>query len=401
MGKKIIHFSPPDVGDDEINEIIDTLRSGWITTGPKTKKFENMIANFCNTRKSACLNSQTAAAELTLRLLGVGVGDEVIVPAYTYTATASVVHHVGATIVMVDCDKNSFEMDYKELETKITCRTKVIIPVDLAGIICDYDKIFKIVERKKHLFFSKNEIQKSFNRVVIMADGAHALGAKRNGKMCGEIADFTNFSFHAVKNLTTGEGGAVTWKENKNITDEFIYNQFMLMSLHGQNKDALAKTKLGSWEYDVIAPYYKCNMTDIAACLGIVQLNRYEETLKRRQEIIKRYDKSLMKFNVQLLTHLCDNSISSGHLYLMRLIGKDSAYRNSFIEKMAEKGVFCNVHYKPLPMLTAYMNLGFNIIDFPNAYDMFKNEVSLPLHTCLTDEQVEYICECVEDLLGE
>lgn len=395
--KRTIPFSPPDIGEDEINEVIDTLKSGWITTGPKVKEFEKEIAKWCHTEKAVCLNSQTAAAEMTLHLLGVGEGDEVIVPAYTYTASASVVTHVGAKLVIIDSQKDSYEMDYDQLEEAINENTKVIIPVDLGGTICDYNIIYKIAEKKKSLFKASNDIQKAFGRVIVMADGAHAFGATRDGKHCGEIADFTNFSFHAVKNLTTAEGGAVTWRNIEGINDEDIYKQYQLLSLHGQSKDALAKTKLGAWEYDVVAPNYKCNMTDIMAAIGLAQIKRYSQIIERRKEIIFRYNEVLKNYNVSVLDH----SNSSGHLYLVRFLDKDENYRNEFINRMAELGVACNVHYKPLPLLTAYKKLGFDIKDYPNAYNMYHNEVTLPLHTCLSDEDVDYVIECIHKVIGE
>ncbi len=399
--KMNIPFSPPDIGEAEIAEVVDTLRSGWITTGPKTKEFERQLAAFCHTSKAVCLNSQTAAAEITLRILGIGPGDEVIVPAYTYTASCSVICHVGATPVMIDCATNSYEMDYHKMEAAITAKTKVIIPVDLAGIICDYDRIFAAVENKRHLFHAANPIQETFGRVIVMADGAHALGAQRNGKMCGEIADFTNFSLHAVKNLTTAEGGTVTWRDIARIDSDWLYKKYMLFSLHGQSKDALAKTQLGAWEYDVVAPYYKCNMTDIMASIGLAQIRRYPQILERRQKIIQMYDEGLSGLPVQSLNHAGTDHRGSGHLYLLRLLNKDSNYRNEFITKMAEAGIACNVHYKPLPMHTAYKNLGFNIKDYPNACDMYQNEVTLPLHTCLTDEMVMYVIENSNRLLKD
>ena len=395
--KRIIPFSPPDIGEEEINEVIDTLKSGWITTGPKTKEFERQIANWCHTSKAVCLNSQTAAAEMTLRLLGVGPGDEVIVPAYTYTATASVVYHVGATIVMVDSQVDNYEMDYDQLEEAITSKTKVIIPVDIGGVLCDYDKIYEIVERKKELFKASNEVQKAFNRVIIMADGAHSFGAKKGEKQSGELADFTNFSFHAVKNLTTAEGGAVTWKDIEGIDNEFIYKQYQLLSLHGQSKDALAKTQIGSWEYDVVAPNYKCNMTDIMASIGLVQLKRYDGLLETRNNIIQQFNNGLKCYDIEFIDH----TNSSGHLYIVRLTGRDKDYRNQFITGMAEKGISCNVHYKPLPMLTAYKNLGFNIDNYPNAYNLYSFSVSLPLHSKLTQNDVQYIINCFKSTLGE
>lgn len=375
----------------EVSEVAAAISSGWITTGPRTKEFEKQIAAYCHTDKAVCLNSATACMELVLRVLGVGPGDEVITSAYTYTATASVTCHVGAKVVMVDTKPESFEMDYDKLADAITERTKVIIPVDLAGIVCDYDKVYAAVESKKHLFQPTNDIQKAFGRVVVLADAAHAFGAQRQGKMCGEIADFTSFSFHAVKNLTTAEGGAVTWRNILGIDNEWIYKQFQLLSLHGQNKDALAKTQLGAWEYDIVAPNYKCNMTDIMAAIGLVQMKRYPDMLARRKEIIARYNEGLKDCNVKVLNHYDEDHASSGHLYLVRLVGKDVEYRNEVIIKMAERGIACNVHYKPLPMMTAYKNLGFDIQNYPNAYNQYKNEITLPLHTCLKDEEVDYV----------
>ena len=391
MKLRNIPFSPPDMTGAEANEVREAILSGWITTGPKTKEFERLIAICCQTKKAVALNSATAAMELTLRVLGVGPGDEVIVPAYTYTATASVVHHVGAKIVMVDVASGSFEIDYDRIADAITERTKVVIPVDLGGVMCDYDRVFAAVESKRELFRPANDIQKAFGRVIVLADAAHAFGARWHGRMCGEVADFTSFSFHAVKNLTTAEGGAITWKSIEGVDDEWLYKQYQLLSLHGQNKDALAKTQLGAWEYDIVAPDYKCNMTDIAAAIGLVQLRRYAEILKRRRDIIGRYNKALEYCNVQVLNHYGDDHQSSGHLYLVRLLGKDAEYRNEVIRKMAERGIACNVHYKPLPMMTAYKNLGFDMNDYPNAYRQFENEVTLPLHTCLTDDDVEYV----------
>ena len=378
----------------------EAIRSGWITTGPRTKEFEKLIALCCQTEKVVCLNSATACMELVLRLLGVGPGDEVITCAYTYTATASVTCHVGAKVVMVDTAPGSFEMDYSKLADAITERTKVVIPVDLAGVVCDYDRVFAAVESKKHLFRPANELQKAFGRVVVLADAAHAFGAMRHGKMCGEIADFTSFSFHAVKNLTTAEGGAVTWRNIPGMDNEWIYKQFQLLSLHGQNKDALAKTQLGAWEYDIVAPNYKCNMTDIMAAIGLMQLKRYPEMLYRRRQIINRYNEGLKDQAVEVLNHYGENHSSSGHLYLVRLTGKDVEYRNEVITKMAERGIACNVHYKPLPMMTAYKNLGFDIEDYPNAYDQYRNEVTLPLHTCLTDEEVDYVIANFVDIIN-
>lgn len=388
-----VPFSPPDMSELEVNEVCEAIRSGWITTGPRTKEFERKIAEYCHTEKSVCLNSATACMELVLRLLEVGPGDEVITCAYTYTATASVTCHVGAKVVMVDTAPDSFEMDYTKLADAITERTKVIIPVDLAGVVCDYDKVFAAVESKKHLFRPANDLQRAFGRVVVLADAAHAFGAQHKGKMCGEIADFTSFSFHAVKNLTTAEGGAVTWRNIEGVDNEWIYKQFQLLSLHGQNKDALAKTQLGAWEYDIVSPAFKCNMTDIMAAIGLKQFERYPRMLARRREIIERYNEALKDLNVEVLGHYGDDHASSGHLYLVRLLGKDVEYRNEVIIEMARREIACNVHYKPLPMMTAYKNLGFDIADYPNAYDHYRNEVTLPLNTCMTDEQVDYVIE--------
>lgn len=401
MNLKNIPFSPPDMSEAEILEVAEALRSGWITTGPKTKEFERQIAAYCGTEKAVCLNSATACMEMILHVLGVGPGDEVITCAYTYTATASVTCHVGAKVVMVDTAPGSFEMDYSKLADAITERTKVIIPVDLAGIVCDYSKVFAAVEAKKHLFKPANDIQKAFGRVVVLADAAHAFGAQQNGKMCGNIADFTSFSFHAVKNLTTAEGGALTWKSIPGIDDEWIYKQFQLLSLHGQNKDALAKTKLGSWEYDIVAPNYKCNMTDVMAGIGLAQFQRYSGLLARRREIIEMYNAGLVECNVEVLNHYGENHASSGHLYLVRLVGKSVEERNAVITKMAERGIACNVHYKPLPMMTAYKNLGFDIVDYPNAYAQYENEVTLPLHTRLTDEDVDYVISNFVDIINK
>lgn len=395
-----IPFSPPDITELEIEEVVDTLKSGWITTGPKTKKFEKQIAEYCHTSKAVCLNSATACSEMALRVLGIGPGDEVITTAYTYTASASVICHVGATVVLVDTQKDSYEMDYEALEEKITEKTKAIIPVDLGGVICDYDRIFEIVNRKKDVFEPKTELQKKIGRVAVVADGAHAIGAVRDGKRCGEIADFTSFSFHAVKNLTTAEGGAVTWRDIEGVDNEELYKQFMLLSLHGQSKDALAKTQLGAWEYDVVAPYFKCNMTDIMAALGLAQMKRYPDILARRKEIIEKYNEGLKNLPVSVLEHFGNDFASSGHLYLVRVHDKTREECNKIIEKMAEYGIATNVHYKPLPLLSAYKNQGFNIKDYPNAYAMFENEITLPLHTKLTDEEIDYIIDsfvkCVE-----
>ena len=401
MKLRNIPFSPPDMTEAEVNEVREAILSGWITTGPKTKEFERLIAICCQTKKAVALNSATAAMELTLRVLGVSPGDEVIVPAYTYTATASVVHHVGAKIVMVDVAPGSFEIDYDRIADAITERTKVVMPVDLGGVMCDYDRVFAAVESKRELFRPANDIQKAFGRVVVLADAAHAFGARWHDRMCGEVADFTSFSFHAVKNLTTAEGGAITWRPIEGIDDEWLYKQYQLLSLHGQSKDALAKTQLGAWEYDIVAPDYKCNMTDISAAIGLVQIRRYAELLHRRRQIVERYNEALKDCNVQVLNHYGDDHQSSGHLYLVRLLGKDSEYRNEVIRKMAERGIACNVHYKPLPMMTAYKNLGFDIKDYPNAYRQFENEVTLPLHTRLTDEDVEYVIGNFVEIVAE
>lgn len=388
-----IPFSPPDIGEEEIKEVVDTLKSGWITTGPKTKRFEKQIGDFCHTGKAVCLDSATACMELTLRILGIGPGDEVITTAYTYTATASVVCHVGARLVLIDTAPDSYQMDYDKLEAAVTERTKVIIPVELGGVICDYDRLFDIVEKKRALFSPSNKIQEKIGRIILMSDGAHAFGASRKGKMCGEIADFTCFSFHAVKNLTTAEGGAATWRDIPGIDSKELYKQYMLMSLHGQSKDALAKTKIGAWEYDVVGPYFKCNMTDIVASIGLAQLKRYSDILRRHREIIEAYDQALSDLPVTRMVHYSEENISSGHLYLVRLTGKDREFANQMMEMMAEAGVATNVHYKPLPLLSAYKNMGFDIKDYPNAFHMYENEVTLPLHTCLTDEQVTYVTD--------
>ena len=397
-----IPFSPPDIGEAEIAQVADTLRSGWITTGPKTKELERQVASFCHTSRAVCLNSATAAMELTLHQLGIGPGDEVITCAYTYTASASVVCHVGAKLVLVDCQKEDYQMDYDALERAITPRTKAIIPVDLGGVVCDYDRIFEIVERRKALFTpSDNKIQQALGRVAVMADAAHAFGAQWHGRMCGEIADFTCFSFHAVKNFTTAEGGAVTWRDLPGIDNEEIYKNYMLLSLHGQSKDALAKTQLGAWEYDIVMPGYKCNMTDIMAAIGLAQMQRYPGLLARRKQIITRYNQVMDPLPVSYLRHYGEDFASSGHLYLVRLNGRDEQFRNDFIVKMAEREIATNVHYKPLPMHTAYKKLGFDIKDFPNAFAMYRNEVTLPLHTLLTDEQVEFLLETFVQLLRD
>ena len=401
MSIKKIPFSPPDITESEVYLVSEALRSGWITTGPKTKEFERLIAMCCQTDQAVCLNSATACMELILRVLGVGPGDEVITSAYTYTATASVTCHVGAKVVMVDTAPDSFEMDYDKLADAITEKTKVVLPVDLAGVVCDYDKIFAAVESKKHLFSPANDIQKAYGRVIVLADAAHAFGAKWHGKMCGEIADFTSFSFHAVKNLTTAEGGALTWRNHDGVDNESLYKQFQLLSLHGQNKNALAKTRLGAWEYDIVAPYYKCNMTDVMAGIGLAQLKRYPEMLYRRRQIIERYNEGLKGCDVQVLDHFGDDHSSSGHLYLVRLLGEDVEYRNVVIEQMAERGIACNVHYKPLPIMTAYKNLGFDIANYPNAYNQYHNEITLPLHTSLTDEDVEYVISNFVDIISQ
>ena len=395
-----ISFSPPDISELEIDQVADVLRSGWITTGPKTKELERQVARFCGVNRAACLGSQTACAEMTLHLLGIKNTDEVIVTAYTYTASASVVCHVDAKLVMVDTQKDSLEMDYEKLADAITENTKVIIPVDLGGIPCDYHKIFEVVESKKHLFHPENEIQKAIGRVIVMADAAHAFGSTWYGQPVGSIADFSNFSFHAVKNFTTAEGGAVTWKTIPGINDEDIYHQYQLRSLHGQSKDALAKTQLGAWEYDIIGTWYKCNMTDVIAGIGLAQVERYPEMLKRRKDIIAQYDAAFKPIGIEVLSHYTDEHQSSGHLYITRIPGATLEQRQEIIVKMAEAGIACNVHYKPLPMMTAYKNLGFDIKDYPNAYDYFVNEITLPLHTKLTDEEVDYIIESYSEIVA-
>lgn len=394
-----IPFSPPDITQAEIDEVAAALRSGWITTGPRTKELEKQVAGFCGTERAVCLNSQTACAEMALRVLGVGPEDEVIVPAYTYTATASVVCHVGAKLVMVDSQADSFEMDYDQVEAAITPRTKAIIPVDLGGVPCDYARLYDIVIRKQSLFRSNGQLQQALGRVAIMADTAHSFGASQNGKPAGSLADFSSFSFHAVKNFTTAEGGAVTWNNIPGVDNDEIYRQFQLLSLHGQSKDALAKTQLGAWEYDIVGPWYKCNMTDVAAAMGLAQMKRYDSMLSRRKEIIGRYDEAFVPMGIQVLPHYTKSHQSSGHLYITRIPGITLQQRNDIIIKMAEQGVACNVHYKPLPMHTAYKNLGFDIKDYPNAYGHFANEISLPLHTCLTDEQVAYVIETYQTVV--
>ena len=401
--KKInnIPFSPPDIGDDEINEVVDTLKGTWITTGPKTKKFEEEISKLCGTKKTVCLNSATAALELTLRVLGISDGDEVIVPAYTYTASASPVYHVGAKIVLCDVAKDSFEMDYDKLENLINENTKAIIPVDIAGIICDYDKVFEIVNKKKNLFKPNNELQEKYGRVLVVSDCAHGIGAIKNNIHSGNIADFTTFSFHAVKNLTTAEGGAVTWKNYDFLDNEEIYKEFQLLSLHGQNKDALHKNGLGNWEYDIIGLYYKCNMTDIMASIGLAQLRRYDSLMKKRHQIIEKYNDAFKDLPVKLLNHKDDNHISSGHLYLVRINNINQEIRNKIIIKMAEYGVSTNVHYKPLPMMTGYKKIGFDIKDYPNAYHQYENEVTLPLYSKLTIDEVDYVIETFKKVLKD
>lgn len=398
---KMIPFSPPDISESEINEVCAALHSGWITTGPRTKQLERKIADWIGVDRCVCLNSQTACAELALRLLGIGGGDEVIVPAYTYTASASVIAHVGATIVMVDCQKDSFQPDYDALENAITERTKAIIPVDLGGVPCDYDRIFDIVKRKQNLFRPSNDLQRAIGRIAVCADTAHAFGATWHGKHVGSIADFSSFSFHAVKNFTTAEGGALTWRTIDGISNDEIYRKLQLFSLHGQSKDALAKTKLGAWEYDIVGTWYKCNMTDVAAAIGLKQFERYPSMLKRRRDIIGKYDSALNALGIETLNHYAADYESSGHLYITRIPGITAQQRNEIITKMAERGVACNVHYKPLPMHTAYRNLGFDIDDFPNAYVHFANEITLPLHTCLSDEDVDYVIENYVEVLRE
>ena len=403
MKERKIPFSPPDITEEEIAEVSNALRSGWITTGPRTKQLEKEVAAFCESSNgmAVCLNSATAALELSLRVLGIGVGDEVITSAYTYTASASVIDHVGAKIVLIDTQPGSYEMDYDQLEQAISTRTKAIIPVDLGGVPCDYDRLFGIVERQREKFFPRTEIQRKIGRVVIVADGAHAFGASYRGKKIGSVADFTSFSFHAVKNFTTAEGGAALWKSIPCVDDAEIYHEYQLLSLHGQNKDALAKTKLGAWEYDIKGTYYKCNMTDVLAAIGLVQMKRYSGLLVRRREIIAQYDKGLKDLPVEVLPHFTDVAQGSGHLYLVRLLDFDEKKRNLFIEKMAEKGVATNVHYKPLPMHTAYKNLGFDVTAYPNAYAQYANEVTLPLHTSLTDEDVDYVVSVFREVYQE
>ena len=405
--KRNIPFSPPDISELEIAEVTEALRSGWITTGPRTKELEKRLANYCHTSKVVCLNSATAAEELNLRICGIGEGDEVIVPAYTYTATASAAIHCGAKVIFVDSQKDSTEMDYDKVANAITEKTKAVIAVDLGGIICDYDKLYATIESKKHLFKAKEgndlgaRIQQSIGRIIVFGDCAHALGATRHGKMAGEIADFSSFSFHAVKNFTTAEGGASTWKDIDGIDNEEIYHQYQLYSLHGQSKDALAKTQVGAWEYDIIGPWYKCNMTDIMAAIGLRQLDRYPQLLSRRAEIISRYDAMCDEMGVSHLIHSGENFQSSNHLYLTRIPGVGDKERREIIISLAERGVNCNVHYKPLPMMTAYRELGWDIKDFPNAFDYYCNLITLPLHTKLSDEDVEYVIENYREVVGE
>lgn len=396
-----IPFSPPDITEKEIEQVSEALRSGWITTGPKTKELEREVADLCGVNRAVCLNSQTACAEMTLRLLGIKEGDEVITCAYTYTASASVVCHVGAKLILIDTQRDSLEMDYEQLENAITEKTKVIIPVDLGGVPCDYDRIFSIVERKKDLFHPANKIQESIGRVIIMADAAHAFGATWTEKPVGSIADFSNFSFHAVKNFTTAEGGAAVWKDIDGIDNEEIYHQYQLLSLHGQSKDALAKTQLGAWEYDIVGPWFKCNMTDVVAGIGLAQMKRYKGLLERRKEIIGKYDAAFKPIGIEVLNHYTENHQSSGHLYITRVPGITLEQRHEIIVKMAEAGVACNVHYKPLPMMTAYKNMGFDIKDYPNAYKRFENEITLPLHTKLTDEEVDYVIKQFSRIVKE
>ena len=407
MEKRVIPFSPPDISELEVREVAEALRSGWITTGPRTKELERRLADYCHTSKVVCLNSATAAEELNFRVCGIGEGDEVIVPAYTYTASASAAIHCGAKVVFVDSQKDCVEMDYEAVAEKITPRTKAVVAVDLGGIVCDYEKLYEVVEKKRSLFTPKEgnslgaRIQQALNRVLIFSDAAHALGASRNGKMAGEIADFTDFSFHAVKNFTTAEGGASTWRDIPGIDNDELYHQYQLLSLHGQSKDALAKTQVGAWEYDIIGPWYKCNMTDIMAAIGLRQLDRYPQLLARRAEIIARYDAMCDELGMKHLNHSGENFQSSNHLYLTRIPGVSDKERREIIVKLAERGVNCNVHYKPLPMMTAYKEMGWDIKDFPNALNYYSNLITLPLHTLLSDEDVEYVCECFREVVGE
>jgi len=394
-----ITFSPPDITQEEIDEVVDTLRSGWITTGPKTKLFEKQLAEYCHTSTVCCLSSATAALELCLILLGIGPGDEVITSAYTYTASCSPIVHVGATPVLVDVAPESFHIDYEKIGKAITPRTKAVIPVDIGGVMCDYDALYQVLKDYKSKYSPNNEIQAQFDRVIVISDAAHSIGATNKERMSGQLGDFTAFSFHAVKNLTTAEGGALTWRDHEGLDNDKLYHEIQLLSLHGQSKDALSKTQLGAWEYNVVGPYYKCNMTDIMASLGLVQLKRYPEILKRRRQIIEMYNEGLKDLPVTSLVHYTDTYESSGHLYLMRIKGYTEQQRNEFIKKMAEAGIATNVHYKPLPMHTAYMKLGFKIEDFPNTFKQFQNEVTLPLHTCLENEEIGYLLQSVRDIL--
>lgn len=400
MKKKMIPFSPPDISEEEIAEVADSLRSGWITTGPKTKQFEQELSRYTETNKTVCLNSATAALELVLRVLEVGPGDEVIVPAMTYTASCSVIEHVGAKPVIVDIQRDHFEMDYEAVEKAITSRTKVIIPVELAGIPCDHDSLYEIVERNRSTFVASSPLQEVFGRIVVLSDSAHAFGASYKGRKIGTIADFTAFSFHAVKNLTTAEGGAVTWKAHPNLDDEELYRQFQILSLHGQTKDALAKTKLGAWEYDIVVPGFKCNMTDIMASIGLVQLRRYPDLLERRAAIVAAYNQAFEGTRIQPLQHFHTDYVSSMHLYITHIKEATLEERNQIIEKMAEAGIACNVHYKPLPLLTAYANMGFDIQEYPNAYHYFEQTLTLPLHTQLSDEDVDYIAGTLKRIVA-
>lgn len=399
MKPRKVLFSPPDITDQEINEVIATLKSGWITTGPRTKLLEQKIADWIKVEKAVCLNSQTACAEMSLRVLGIGEGDEVITCAYTYTASASIIDHVGAKIVLVDCQKDSNLMDYDALEAAITEKTKAIIPIDLCGVPCDYDRLFEIVEKKKDLFHANNDLQKAIGRVAICADAAHAFGSVYHGKMVGSIADFSSFSFHAVKNFTTAEGGALTWKDIPGVSNEEIYKNLQLLSLHGQNKDALSKSKLGAWEYDIIGPWYKCNMTDLLAAVGLAQFDRYPELLKERRETNEKYDAAFKPLGIQVVEHYTESYTSTGHLYLIRIPGISDEIRREIIERLGEQGIACNVHYKPLPMMTAYKNMGFDIQDYPNAYDYYHNLITLPNHTLMREEDKEYVIYWVKKIV--
>ncbi|WP_454995134.1 DegT/DnrJ/EryC1/StrS family aminotransferase [Bulleidia extructa] len=401
MKPRKVLFSPPDITDQEINEVIATLKSGWITTGPRTKLLEQKIADWIKVEKAVCLNSQTACAEMALRVLGIGEGDEVITCAYTYTASASIIDHVGAKIVLVDCQKDSNLMDYDALEAAITEKTKAIIPIDLCGVPCDYDRLFEIVEKKKGLFHANNDLQKAIGRVAICADAAHAFGSVYHGKMIGSIADFSSFSFHAVKNFTTAEGGALTWKDIPGVSNEEIYKKLQLLSLHGQNKDALSKSKLGAWEYDIIGPWYKCNMTDLLAAVGLAQFDRYPELLKERRETNEKYDAAFKPLGIQVVEHYTESYTSTGHLYLIRIPGISDEIRREIIERLGEQGIACNVHYKPLPMMTAYKNMGFDIQDYPNAYDYYHNLITLPNHTLMREEDKEYVIYWVKKIVTD